>query len=203
MLKHTVRPPRREQSCSSWIEIKRTGHGTGDQLKKYEKTMNKKMVLTYFITEYLSVVVVSAVIMLCAGRLDWWPAWAFTFVMIVNQTVVGVALLHCQPDLMAERMHPPRSAKRWDRALLSLLRLIQFARYILAGLDLRYGWTLNFPIWLQIVGIAGCLLGYAFFAWAMASNSFFSQVVRIQTDRGHSVAAGGPYRFVRHPSYAG
>jgi protein-S-isoprenylcysteine O-methyltransferase Ste14 len=37
----------------------------------------------------------------------------------------------------------------------------------------------------------------------MVSNPFFSTVVRIQTDRGHTVATGGPYRFVRHPGYAG
>jgi len=28
-------------------------------------------------------------------------------------------------------------------------------------------------------------------------------VVRIQADRGHTVATGGPYRFVRHPGYIG
>jgi len=33
--------------------------------------------------------------------------------------------------------------------------------------------------------------------------SFFSSVVRIQTDRGHVVCDSGPYRFVRHPGYAG
>jgi len=27
--------------------------------------------------------------------------------------------------------------------------------------------------------------------------------VRIQTDRGHVVCDGGPYRIVRHPGYAG
>ena len=37
----------------------------------------------------------------------------------------------------------------------------------------------------------------------MLSNSFFSQVVRIQSDRGHAVASAGPYRFVRHPGYLG
>ena len=37
--------------------------------------------------------------------------------------------------------------------------------------------------------------------WSMASNAFFSTVVRIQDDRGHAVASGGPYRFVRHPGY--
>jgi protein-S-isoprenylcysteine O-methyltransferase Ste14 len=46
-------------------------------------------------------------------------------------------------------------------------------------------------------------LGYGLFSWAMASNPFFSTVVRIQTDRGHTVATGGSYRFVRHPGYAG
>ena len=30
-----------------------------------------------------------------------------------------------------------------------------------------------------------------------------SSVVRIQTDRGHLVCDTGPYRFVRHPGYAG
>ena len=45
--------------------------------------------------------------------------------------------------------------------------------------------------------------GYAFAAWAVAENRFFSSVVRIQTDRGHVVCDSGPYRFVRHPGYAG
>ncbi|MFQ5875494.1 MAG: methyltransferase family protein, partial [Dehalococcoidia bacterium] len=37
----------------------------------------------------------------------------------------------------------------------------------------------------------------------MASNAFFSMTVRIQEDRGHTVATGGPYRYVRHPGYVG
>jgi protein-S-isoprenylcysteine O-methyltransferase Ste14 len=37
----------------------------------------------------------------------------------------------------------------------------------------------------------------------MASNAFFSEGVRIQNERGHVVANGGPYRYVRHPGYAG
>jgi protein-S-isoprenylcysteine O-methyltransferase Ste14 len=37
----------------------------------------------------------------------------------------------------------------------------------------------------------------------MASNAFFSQIVRIQYDRGHTVVTNGPYRYVRHPAYVG
>jgi protein-S-isoprenylcysteine O-methyltransferase Ste14 len=45
--------------------------------------------------------------------------------------------------------------------------------------------------------------GLAFFIWAMHVNRFFSSVVRIQRERGHHVVTGGPYRWVRHPGYAG
>jgi protein-S-isoprenylcysteine O-methyltransferase Ste14 len=40
-------------------------------------------------------------------------------------------------------------------------------------------------------------------AWAMISNTFFSQIVRIQTERGHAVVIEGPYRLVRRPGYLG
>jgi protein-S-isoprenylcysteine O-methyltransferase Ste14 len=36
----------------------------------------------------------------------------------------------------------------------------------------------------------------------MAVNRYYSAVVRVQKDRGQTVVSDGPYRFVRHPSYA-
>lgn len=43
--------------------------------------------------------------------------------------------------------------------------------------------------------------GMGLMTWAMAVNNYFSLVVRIQKDRGHTVVTGGPYRTVRHPGY--
>ena len=37
----------------------------------------------------------------------------------------------------------------------------------------------------------------------MIVNRFFSPVVRIQEERGHHLITEGPYRFIRHPGYAG
>ncbi|MDE3090371.1 MAG: isoprenylcysteine carboxylmethyltransferase family protein, partial [Chloroflexota bacterium] len=98
---------------------------------------------------------------------------------------------------------PPKGAKTWDRAILGILRLMQLVRYILAGLDQRYGWTGGFPVAAQVAALTVCVLSYALLLWAMASNNFFSQVVRVQSDRSHTVAADGPYRYVRHPAYIG
>jgi hypothetical protein len=46
-------------------------------------------------------------------------------------------------------------------------------------------------------------LGYALVIWAMYTNQFFSRVVQIQTERGHTADTDGPYRYVRHPGYIG
>jgi len=40
-------------------------------------------------------------------------------------------------------------------------------------------------------------------SWALIENRYFSGMVRIQTDRGHRVVSSGPYRWIRHPGYAG
>jgi protein-S-isoprenylcysteine O-methyltransferase Ste14 len=80
---------------------------------------------------------------------------------------------------------------------------ISFPPVILAGLDHRYGWSPAFPTWVSILGLFLIAAGYAFGAWALAENRFFSSVVRIQADRGHVVCDSGPYRIVRHPGYAG
>jgi protein-S-isoprenylcysteine O-methyltransferase Ste14 len=107
---------------------------------------------------------------------------------------------------MAERqnMEKAKSAKAWDKVLAPLMALsVTFPLVIVAGLDHRFGWTPVFPLWLIVFGFLLISIGYAFAAWALAENRFFSSVVRIQTERGHVVCDTGPYRVVRHPGYAG
>ncbi len=165
--------------------------------------MNTKLIIRYFLGEVLSIIGMAVALFWSAGRMDWWPAWAAIAVMTVCLSAIGITILRFQPNLLVERSSPPRDSKTWDKTILSILRLTQLARYILAGLDQRYGWTGGFSLAVQIVAIDVCILAYANFAWALASNNFFSQIVRIQTDRGHAVVADGPYHFVRHPAYAG
>jgi len=86
---------------------------------------------------------------------------------------------------------------------MSIVGIIILAICVVGGLDVRYGWTTGFPMVAQIAGVILAVLGYALVVWATASNAFFSLIVRIQKERGHSVATGGPYQFVRHPGYVG
>ncbi|MBM3122978.1 MAG: isoprenylcysteine carboxylmethyltransferase family protein [Chloroflexi bacterium] len=107
------------------------------------------------------------------------------------------------PGLFAERLEVHPGARRWDVAYTSLHGLLQLATFIVAGLDRRFGWTVGIPVAAQGLALVACVLGYTLFLWAVASNPFFSQIVRIQAERGHAVATQGPYRFLRHPGYLG
>jgi protein-S-isoprenylcysteine O-methyltransferase Ste14 len=165
--------------------------------------MNRKLIAFYILDQILGIVGMSVALFWSAGRIDWWPAWAAIAVWLAFYTAMDILILHFNPNLMAERLAPPKGAKTWDRAIMSTFRLTTLVRYILAGLDQRYGWTGGFPLAAQIAALTVCVLSYALLAWAMVSNTFFSQIVRIQSDRGHAVATDGPYRYVRHPAYVG
>ena len=107
---------------------------------------------------------------------------------------------------MAERgkLGKGQNVKPWDKILAPLMAIsITFPLFIVAGLDHRFGWSPEFPVWLNILGFGLIIPGYAFATWAIAENRFFSVMMRIQMERGHVVCDSGPYRVVRHPGYAG
>lgn len=168
-----------------------------------EITMDKKLILRYAFRETLGILVVGVALFWPAGRLDWWAAWAVLVVNAAWIAATAIVIFRTSPALLAERLGPRKGAKSWDRTILSLVGLLQLVRYILAGFDQRYGWTGGAPLVAQIAALILCTLGYALFVWALASNPFFSQVVRIQSERGQVVATSGPYHYLRHPSYAG
>ena len=165
--------------------------------------MNTKLVALYILDQVLGVAAMGVALFWSAGRIDWWAAWAAIAVWLAFYTAMDILLLRFNPELMAERLSPPKGAKTWDRTIMSIFRLTTLVRYILAGLDQRYGWTVGFPIAAQLAGLVVCVLSYALLAWAMTSNAFFSQLMRIQSERGHAVITHGPYRYVRHPAYVG
>jgi len=158
----------------------------------------------YAAREILGVVGMGVALFWSAGRIDWWPAWAALAVMAVWTAATAVIVLHYNPSLLAERLGPRKGEKTWDAAIVALMGLVTLVRYIVAGLDQRYGWTGGIPVEAQLVALALCALGYdVLFVWATATNTFFSRVLRIQSERGHAVVTSGPYRWVRHPAYAG
>jgi len=154
----------------------------------------------------IAIVALPAVIFLAAWTLRWWNAWAYYATALLGALSSRLAIAIRHPDLLMERGRSLEShdAAPWDRLIVMLAALLlPTVGLVVAGLDHRFGWTAMLPTGAHIAGLVMLAAGYALAAWAMAVNRFFSAVVRIQKERGHSVVTGGPYRVVRHPSYAG
>lgn len=160
-------------------------------------------VARWFFRETMGTVMAGVILFWCAGRWDWVWGWATVFTIAYYVFGTASVLLPKNPALLAERTGPKKGAKKWDTLIMSLVGAIILGIYIVGGLDARYGWTSNFPAWAQALGFILTLLGYTLALWAISANAFFSLIVRIQKERRHTVATGGPYRFVRHPGYVG
>ena len=147
-----------------------------------------------------------AVLFLSAGRWAWWEAWAYVAVALVTMIAARFYLIFTAPDQIVERMDAPQreQVKDWDRPFVLLIGFFgPVVAWFVAGLDVRFGWSSDLPIAIQIVALVLVLAGTTFSNWAMIVNCFYSSHVRIQEDRGHAVVDRGPYRILRHPGYAG
>jgi protein-S-isoprenylcysteine O-methyltransferase Ste14 len=174
------------------------------------KTGSEEAVHTISPRQWIRLVVayllIPLILFLCGWDLGWWQAWLYS-VLIMTAGIGGrIWAEQRHPGLTAERQSVEniQNAKGWDKVLAPLMAVsISYPMVAVAGLDHRYNWSPDFPLWLIVVGFVLISLGYFFASWALVENRFFSSVVRIQTERGHVVCDTGPYRFVRHPGYSG
>ncbi len=144
------------------------------------------------------VLLVAVVIFGAAGRLDIPMFWLYLGV-IAAVSAAGLFLI--DEDLAQERMRPGGQPPGLRFLFIFLLCI---AHWTIAGLDRgRFHWSDTVPVSLRVAALVFFAAGLAFVIWAMHVNRFFSPVVRIQRERGHHVVTGGPYRWVRHPGYAG
>jgi protein-S-isoprenylcysteine O-methyltransferase Ste14 len=128
------------------------------------------------------IVVVPFLPLLISGHWDWWEAWTYALIGIFGFVIGRALVARRHPDLLAERARflKHEDAAPWDKRLAPLVGL--------GG---------------ALVPLVAILAGYALGSYALLANRFFSGMVRIQAERGHHVVSNGPYRWVRHPGYAG
>lgn len=136
------------------------------------------------------------VLMLSAGRMDWWAAWALVALNLAFMIGGRVIAFRKHPDLMQERASATQAddAKRWDKIIVPISVLyLPLVGWAVAGLHDRFAWRPQITPGIQLAALAVILAANTFSTWAIVENRFFSAVVRIQKDRGHRVISSGPY----------
>jgi len=166
----------------------------------------RRRIVAWIVQVALGLVGYGATLFLSVGRLDWVWGWVLLGLLAAVFISHVLILVPTNPGLLAERSKGIRQegAKSWDKwVAVFAAGMGTMVTWVVAALDARFEWSASVPLALHVGGLVGSVLGWALFMWAMGANAFFSEAVRIQEERGHTVATGGPYRYVRHPGYVG
>jgi protein-S-isoprenylcysteine O-methyltransferase Ste14 len=140
-----------------------------------------------------------AILFIAAGTLSWKWAW---YVLLLGLVLLIINLIVLPAELVGERGRK-KNVKKWDRMLSSVISVPTILMYVFSGLDRRFNGTGDIPDIINITGLVFIFLGSMLFTWSMVSNKFFTTLVRLQTDRQHTVVTDGPYKYIRHPGYVG
>ncbi len=144
-----------------------------------------------------------AVCFTAAGTIEWVRGWIYLALYVASIAATAAILLKTNPGVIIARGENHKGTKTFDKVCLALYTPLLIAVPAVAGLDaVRYRWS-SIPFAAVYFGAVLHLLGNVPVVWALAVNPFLETTVRIQKDRGHTVITSGPYRFVRHPMYAG
>ncbi len=148
---------------------------------------------------------VAALLLWLSGDWRWMEGWIFGVWWLSFMATLVLWLHYKDPALLAERLRRPGSGgeSRTDMAILMGLKVCFLASIILSALNVRFGWTPRLPQWSEVCGGILLLGGSFFMLRAFADNTYASQLIRIQSERGQHVVDTGVYGMVRHPMYLG
>ncbi|AEH50329.1 methyltransferase family protein [Pseudothermotoga thermarum] len=135
-----------------------------------------------------------------AGSLTWRWAWIY----LGTCAIMAMSTVFILPeDSLKERNKYKTTIKKWDKLIMFLNFFTILSAFVVAGLDYRFQWSPRLNLWIRVTAWFLMFFGNFLTTWAIVSNPFFVPGVRIQSERGHYPVTNGPYRYIRHPGYAG
>jgi protein-S-isoprenylcysteine O-methyltransferase Ste14 len=163
------------------------------------------MLVRLTVRTLLSFALIGAVLFLAAEDWGWRQAWAFLGESGALSLAIGLGLAKTDPELLRARMTSPFGGgqRPKDLAVIVAMSLGFVAWLALMGLDAqRFMWT-TVPLGAQILGAVLIGLGMWLVWGTFRANPYATPQVKVQEDRGQRVISDGPYRYIRHPMYAG
>ncbi|MBN2549016.1 MAG: isoprenylcysteine carboxylmethyltransferase family protein [Anaerolineales bacterium] len=163
----------------------------------------KRGIVRWAIKQTVFLLIIAAALFFSAGSCDWTSGWLYWGFIAFVQVITALLLIPRSPGLLVERSQLKEGLKAWDIGLAVFMGYSSAFLALAAGFETRYNPPPSEPGIPAFTALVIALFGTLLTLWAMVSNEFFSGIVRIQQDRGHTVASTGPYQYVRHPGYAG
>ncbi len=160
----------------------------------------RRGVIRSLVKSFFWMILCAAILFGISGNWHWLSAWIYLAIVLVGLVASALTL---PAELLNERSGVGRGAKVWDKRIVLIFMIIGMLVLVVAALDVRFGWSPSMPRDLKDIALVVTIASFWFVHWAMKTNRFFSPVLRIQSERGHVVISDGPYKYIRHPGYAG
>jgi protein-S-isoprenylcysteine O-methyltransferase Ste14 len=152
-------------------------------------------------TALIGVIALAVLLLVPAGTLFYWQAWAFIVVFTVSTNAIGVYLLLKDPALLQRRLQFGPAAERGAQKIISSLSIVGFLGVmVFCALDYRFGWS-QVPAVVSLLGNVLVALGLFIDLLVFRENTFGASNIRVE--QGQTVVSTGPYAIMRHPMYAG
>lgn len=159
--------------------------------------MDKKLFIQAIVKYVSGLILVSILLFIPAGTLNYWNAWMFIGALCVPMLIVGIVLMIRNPELLRKRLNAKE--KRAEQKSVILFGGLMFViGFVVAGLDYRFQW-LVLPEWLVIAATVVLLFAYLLYAEVLRENAYLSRTIEVQ--EGQKVIDSGLYGIVRHPMY--
>jgi protein-S-isoprenylcysteine O-methyltransferase Ste14 len=162
--------------------------------------MNSRVIRTAR-TALIGVSALAVLLLVPAGTLFYWQAWAFIVVFTVSTNAIGVYLLLKDPALLQRRLQFGPAAERGAQKIISSLSIVGFLGVmVFCALDYRFGWSQVPPV-VSVLGNVLVAIGLFIDLLVFRQNTLGASNIRVE--QGQTVVSTGPYAIMRHPMYAG
>ncbi len=157
----------------------------------------------YLIKTVITSLIFPVILFLSAWKIDYFQGYVFLLTNLFT-ALMNFWTIKNDTELMSERSKVGKDSKSWDKLILGFSGMTYLISVVIAGLDSgRFQWSPDFHWIIYLIGVVLMIIGQVIFLTARKENKYYSSVVRIQMDRGHTVCDTGIYKFVRHPGYFG
>lgn len=159
--------------------------------------MNAKLFCQAMFKFFMGLLLVGLLLFLPAGTFHDWRVWLLLAILFVPMFFAGIVLMLKNPVLLQKRLNV-KEGEAEQRKVVALSGMLFCAAFIVAGLNIRFGWFL-LPAWVSWAAAVVFLLAYALYAEVLRENTYLSRTVEVQEHQ--HVIDTGLYGVVRHPMY--
>lgn len=159
--------------------------------------MDMKLFSQALIKFLLSIILMSALLFIPAGTLNYFNGWLLIALLFIPMLIVGIITFVKSPELLKRRLNAKEGED--EQKMVILVSGITFLiSFILAGLNFRFKWF-ELPETAITIASVIFLLSYIMYAEVLRENTYLSRTVEVSENQ--KVVDSGLYGIVRHPMY--